>query len=290
MKRIITHNGSLRFKLFLAVFSALLTALSFPPFKVGFIIYFAPLLLLFALEETSPRRAFFIGYVWGLVFNLGILYGVFWATIPGTFGMLTVISLVPAINCLVYAFVSRRAKLLGYIVWPLVWVTFDYLRTLSELAFPWGDFGYTQTYYLPLIQAAEIFAVYGVSLMIHTVNILLYAFLKSNKHGLKKFVPLGAAVLLPLLFLTYGWLRLPQKTIPGDFKVVLAQGNITRDIKWKRNGDRVSLDTYLDMSRQAGKFSPNLIIWPETSMLCTWLPQGLRTGGLYFSNTTSLKA
>ena len=255
----------MKIKYYLISLSALLTALAFPPYKTGFFVYFSSILLLFALEKLSPRKAFIIGYIWGLVFNLGVLYGVFWATIPGAFGMLTAISLMPALNCLVYSLVSKKSKKLGYIIWPLIWVSWDYLRTLTQLNFPWTDYGYTQSYYLSIIQPAEIFGVYGISLMIHIVNILLYVSIRSAAKLKQRLIPFGIALMLPFVFLIYGWARLPADYEDGSFKITLIQGNITRDIKWQQGGDQKSLDIYLDMTNQVDADKTDLIIWPETA-------------------------
>jgi len=252
-------------KIYLISLSALLTVIAFPPYKTGFIIYFSPILLLIALEKLTLRKTFIIGYIWGLIFNFASLYGVFWATIPGTFGMLTIISLIPAVSCLLYAFVSARSKTLGYIIWPLIWVSWDYLRTLTELNFPWSDYGYTQSYYLPIIQPAEIFAVFGISLMIHFVNILFYASVRSNRAPKQRLVMLGTALVLPLIFLVYGWLRLPPESEEGSFRIALLQGNITRDIKWREGGAQFSFDTYIGMTHKADSIGADLIIWPETA-------------------------
>lgn len=255
----------MKLRIYLASISALLTAISFPPYEAGFIIYLSPIVLLFAIEKLSLRKAFIIGYIWGLIFNFAILYGVFWATIPGTLGMLAIIPLIPGLNCLLYAFIYKRSKLLAFISWPLTWVGWDYLRTLTELAFPWADYGYTQTSYLPIIQSAEIFGVYGISLMIHTVNILLYVSLKSIFTPKRRLVFLGVALFLPLVFLIYGWLRLPPDTENGNFKIAMLQGNITRDLKWKEGGREQSMNIYLDLTNQADSCEVDLIIWPETA-------------------------
>jgi len=256
---------SQRTSIYLICLSAISTALAFPPYKLGFLAYVTPVLLLAVLENVSIRKAFIYGYIWGLVFNTGVLYGVFWATIPGSFGMLAIMSLLPAMFCVAYLFISRQSAMMGYIFWPMFWVGWDYLRTLTELNFPWTDYGYTQSYYLPLIQASEIFGVFGVSFMIHTVNILLFIALKKYFLGQRLRYQIIAAIVLPLLFLIYGWTRLPELPVEGDLKIALAQGNITREIKWRDGGDEFSLNRYLDMTRQADSLGADLCVWPETA-------------------------
>ena len=256
---------SIKTKIWLICLSAFLTAITFPPYRLGFLIYIAPILLLLVIDKSSPRQAFALSYLWGLVFNLGVLYGVFWATIPGTFGMLAIISLVPALNGLVYKLISQRSRVLALIAWPLLWVSWDFLRTLTQLNFPWGDYGYTQSYYLPLIQSAEIFGVYGVSLMIHIVNVLIYEFAQVSLKKRTRFISLGVALLLPVVFLIYGFIRMPSEIEPGTLKVALAQGDIGREEKWEPGGRDLSFDTYTDMTLRAAADGAKLAIWPETA-------------------------
>jgi len=254
-------------KIWLVCLSAMVTAIAFPPYRVGFLVFFSPILLLLALEGLSLRRAFGIGYIWGLVFNLSVLYGVFWATIPGTFGMLAIVSLVFAVIVAVYRYISVRSRLWGYIIWPFLWVSWDYLRTLTEFNFPWGDYGYALSYYLPMIQAADIFGVYGISLIIHSVTILLYILIRHELNRKIRFGLLSAVIVLPLILLLYGWAKLPAKdnNSEGAFKIALLQGNITRELKWQPGGADLSFDEYLEMTRSVLADSADLVIWPETA-------------------------
>ena len=253
-------------KIWLIAVSALLTAVAFPPYKLGFLVYFSPILLLIVIDRLPARQAFAFGYLWGIIFNLGTLYGVFWATVGGTFGMLAAISLIPALNVLAYKFVSNKSRILGYVIWPLIWVAWDYLRTLTQFNFPWNDYGYTQASYLPIIQAAEIFGVYGVSLMIHVVNILLYSIIVSDLKNKSRLALLSIAAFLPVAFMIYGYIRIPAQTEPGDLDIALIQGNITRDIKWSSGGRAISFATYMNMTREAYQKGVDLVIWPETAL------------------------
>lgn len=222
---------------------------------------------MYALRETKGKQAFGLGYIWGLFYNLALLYGVFWATVPGTIGMLAVIAILPAFNAWLFSKVSSKNRIVGMAIWPALWVGWEYLRTLTELNFPWGDLGYTQVYYLPLIQPAELFGVYGVSLMVYTVNVILYAavFLTRPRRRLKIGL-IMSAVALPLLFYLYGLFRLPAEESPGGYRVAIAQGNIGPDVKWEKEGVEFSYSTYLELTKQAADSGAQLVIWPETAM------------------------
>ncbi len=180
--------------------------------------------------------------------------------------MLAAVSLIFATIALAYKFVSNKSKILGYIIWPMLWVGWDYLRTLTELNFPWTDFGYTQAYYLPLIQVADIFGVFGISMMIYTVNVLLYITIKSEFRNKTRLASLVIAMLLPVIFTIYGLIRLPEQSPEGSLDIALVQGNIDRETKWKSGGRAISFATYLNMTREAIEHDVDLVIWPETAM------------------------
>jgi apolipoprotein N-acyltransferase len=256
----------MRSKLILIFASAIFTALAFPPYKFGFVVYFAPVLLLYLLENTDLKEAFGIGYIWGIVFNMALLYGVLWATVPGTFGAIIIIALAPAFSCWLYRLIARRSPVLGLIMWPLLWVAIDYIRTFSELNFPWSDIGYTQSYYLPLIQISEITGVYGVSLLICIINVLIYSAIRLNLNQTRQRILLGTAIILPTLLLVYGFVRLPAESELGTVKIAIAQGNIGPEVKWENGGDRLSYETYIELTRQAAADSCLMVIWPETAL------------------------
>jgi apolipoprotein N-acyltransferase len=54
----------------------------------------------------------------------------------------------------------------GYILQWLLWVAYEYLRTLGFLGYPYGIAGYSQWSVLPVIQIADIFGVWGVSALV----------------------------------------------------------------------------------------------------------------------------
>ncbi|MDR2394313.1 MAG: apolipoprotein N-acyltransferase [Treponema sp.] len=54
----------------------------------------------------------------------------------------------------------------GYLLQVLLWMSFEYLRTQGFLGYPYGITGYSQWRFIPLIQIADIFGVWGVSLLV----------------------------------------------------------------------------------------------------------------------------
>ncbi|MDR0721846.1 MAG: apolipoprotein N-acyltransferase [Treponema sp.] len=54
----------------------------------------------------------------------------------------------------------------GYLLQVLLWMSFEYVRTQGFLGYPYGITGYSQWRLIPLIQIADIFGVWGVSLLV----------------------------------------------------------------------------------------------------------------------------
>ncbi|MDR1030689.1 MAG: apolipoprotein N-acyltransferase [Treponema sp.] len=54
----------------------------------------------------------------------------------------------------------------GYLVQGLLWISFEYLRTQGFLGYSYGITGYSQWRFIPLIQIADTFGVWGVSVLV----------------------------------------------------------------------------------------------------------------------------
>ena len=54
----------------------------------------------------------------------------------------------------------------GFIVQWLIWIGYEYIKTLGFLGFSYGVVGYSQWQFVPLIQIASIFGVWGVSALV----------------------------------------------------------------------------------------------------------------------------
>ncbi|GHV86092.1 apolipoprotein N-acyltransferase 1 [Spirochaetia bacterium] len=63
---------------------------------------------------------------------------------------------------LTVVFYPRRA----YLVQWLLWLSYEYLRTLGFLGFPYGISGYTQWSFTPLLGISSVFGVWGVSALV----------------------------------------------------------------------------------------------------------------------------
>ena len=149
----------------LSILTGLLFALSLPPFKTGVLAYVALIPFFILLEEKSLKEAFRWGYVTGLFVDIGSLFWIGWVTLPGCIGALLILPFFVALYALLHTFLVQRLSLLAYFFSPFLWSSIEYLQSFGETAFPWNLLGYSQSYYIRLIQYAEYTSVYGVSFL-----------------------------------------------------------------------------------------------------------------------------
>jgi len=258
--------------LYLVSLSALLFSLAFPPSPLGFVAYFSLVPLLLALENKSPYFAFRTGYLFGLISNSLLLFWVGWATIGGAVAAILLLCFYPAILCWFYALVQRRWKEGALFFFPFLWVAMEYVRSLTEISFPWLNLSYTQTYYLKLIQYASLWGNYAVSFWILWLNLMVYLFIRHKK---RRGLATGLFAILIILPYIYGSWVMSEKSVRMDpywkgeeIKIALLQGNMEPEIKWDDRFLDYNIRTYIDMSKKAAQEQVDLILWPETAAPC----------------------
>ena len=263
---------------YLIAFSAIVSFLCFPPFPFGPLIFISLALFFYSIEDLSPRSAFFYGYLWGLIFHLGLLYYIAWVTVPGMLATVLILALIPGTAALIFVKLLSKIRPMALLFIPSYFLTWNWLLTKSDLNYPWTDFGYALSYFQTLIQAADIAGVYLISLFIIAVSLLVYASisgqfnLDSRKRNGLRYI----AVLIVAIFLVYGHLRLSQLNRNArdnkGLTIGLIQGNISKDVKWSPEFLQFSFERYFELSRKAAREGAEFLIWPETA-LPTYLAQ-----------------
>lgn len=199
-------------RLAVAVGIGLLWAAAFPKLGLAGVAWFAPGLLLLCALGQSAGRAFRIGYVGGLAFNLAALHWLWFIPVPvaPVFGWLVLsayLALYPAVwvwlclgvagvqlqvnSCRLPVAGSERPAALWQLgsaavkssiwlqrtLWALacavIWVALEMVLGRLLTGFPWLFLGVTQYQVLPLIQVASVTSVYGVSFLIVWVSVSL---------------------------------------------------------------------------------------------------------------------
>jgi len=257
-------------KYVLIILSSSLTALSYPPLHLGFLAYFSFVPLLFTLWETDGIETFKYSYIWAFVYSLLSLHWISWIgswpTFFGTILSAVYIAFFPAtLLWLVIRIKNSFYSSIALILFPFLWIGMEYIRSLTDLGFPWQDLANTQTYYLYLIQFADLLGSSGVSFWIILLNIFFFLILKRRKFAIK-FIYLIILITLYLAPYLYGKYVMDnyRDIMLEDFNVALLQGNIDPRDKWDRELQYSNLDSYISMMEAVGD-SIKLVIWPESA-------------------------
>ncbi len=257
--------------LLISLFLGALLTLAFSPFNIYSLAFISPAILLFIWLRSSPQQALWTGLLFGLGF-FGT--GASWIYISiHRYGNASV-SLAAFITFLFVLFLACYPATLGYLfrkffsrtsmlkqclfIFPALWVTWEYLRSVLFTGFPWLLIGYAQST-TPLQGLAPIIGVYGLSLITVIISGAL-VLLATRQTGTIKTI----ALLLIFGLIGLGWAfknHAWTKPIGKPIKASLIQGDIPQTIKWDQSYIVQNINVYKNLTLT--HFSSQLIVWPE---------------------------
>lgn len=234
--------------------SGILLTLAFAPFNVGFLSYIAFIPLL----AWDLKRPFLAGFAFGIVHYASLLFWILFLVVPPptkNWVVLGVIVLIIYLS-LYYGVLSLAIKRLGVISMPFVLVLLEFIRSQGDLGFPWGVVGYSQTFYLPVLQFASIFGIYGLSFIVGLFNLIIFLIVKNRKF-----------YLVPIPFVIFfSGLTVLKPTHYSDLKVGILQPNINTNIVWNQGLRERTFDVLVANSDSLADEGAMLVIWPESSI------------------------
>ncbi|MEO5656921.1 MAG: apolipoprotein N-acyltransferase [Nitrospiria bacterium] len=286
----------------LAALSGALLVLSFPLPRLTLLAWFALVPLLIAASQESPRRAFVLGWIAGVVYFTGTLH---WLTntmvnyghLPPWLSYPILLLLTLYLGLYVGGFAWAARTLADQPAWrqlvalPAIWTALEFARGHLLTGFPWAALGYSQAAVLPLIQIADLTGVAGVSYVLVFTNVALaqaVAAVWPRAHmsiplpvasivpppaspaSRSPIVPLAAAVLVLNGILAYGHRQLEvfrrDDAAAERVTVAVVQGNIDQDQKWDPAHLRDTTERYQALTREQTAHRPDLVVWPEAAM------------------------
>lgn len=248
------------------IFWGFILALGYLPLHIGFVSWFALIRPLVIVSRLKGRQAFGAAYFYAFFANLFHLYWVAIVTPPGMVAAIFILSLYPAVIMTAFSKLYRMKRWLGLAALPFLWIGMEYVRSLSQIAFPWTDLSYSMGYNLTFIQIVSVIGCYGMSFIIILFNVFIWQVLES-RNRLERRVTAGLAFLLVLVATyLYGWVEFEPYPEEGDIRIAMLQGNVPLGVKWKPETRTRNFVLYDSLASEAADGdSLDLIVWPETA-------------------------
>ncbi len=255
----------------LCIPSAILLIFSFPRSNLWILAWVGFVPLFFAIQNKSKAKAFLVSYITGIIFWTGIIYWLIHITLPGQIILILYLALYFGIFGLIILAYSLQLTAYSYLLIPSSWVLLEYLRSHLFTGFPWALLGCSQYLNLPVIQIADITGVYGVSFLVMMVNVVIYSAISYKLSAISRKQKYLLPLLILFITLAYGCFKiysLQLKAYSLQLKVSVIQGNIPQELKWDSKNNDLIINKYINLTVQAAKDKPDLIIWPEAAMPC----------------------
>lgn len=226
-----------------------------------------------AVRAPSAKAAAKAGYVIGA---LAACCNLYWTVLPiHDYGNLAwplalpvpvLMGMVLGLYTLVLALLMRLAarRLPPWLFGPfcaVAWASMEMARGTLLTGFPWLTLAAAFSPWPAAIQGAAFVGAYGLSGVLAGLAAWLAVPGPVSRQGLAALA-LGAA----LFFLGNfrAWEPAPKD---AAIHATIIQGNVDQSRKWDPATQQETIDTYLDLTRQALKDAPtDLVVWPETAM------------------------
>ncbi len=272
--------------IFWALLSGVLLFLSFPKFGTGLLAWIAFIPLLYALQAKTPYQGFLTGFLTGFSAYIGIIYWIAYVVVhygylplPVGIAVMLLLSAYLALYVALFAagvvyFYARGVS--PILAAPLLWTSLEFAKSHLLTGFPWENLGYSQYLFAPLIQAADITGVFGLSFAVIFINVVIFNVFNFRWSGTDRVrrsrriaAEITAGCLLMIVLFGYGIFRLNdvKKSLEQapQMPVSLIQGNIDQSIKWDPAFQEETVRIYKALTLQVAPSAGGLIVWPETA-------------------------
>ena len=263
----------------LLILSGLLLGISFTPFPfpftllifIGLVPYFAVIKRRTTLASISKAT-----FLFSFIFSIITIYWVgSWSSEADPFLMMAGAALLLAYPCVLLIpstlfYLARKVfpKFDALWLFPIFWVTLEYMLTLTDLRFPWLLLGHGLAKFNLFIQGADIIGTNGLSLVTVFINLLLYkSFFEKRESAKYNLRPALIAAFIFLSLLIYGIYKVSSfKISEKKVTVGIVQPNLDPWDKWSTGNLGQLTKSYLNLSRKCVSEGAEIILWPETAL------------------------
>lgn len=258
-----------------AITGGILIFLGYAGFDQFYLEWICLVPILWAIRDQHPGQAFRIGWLAGIVMNIG---GFYWAIqmfrdfagMNGLVSFLGLLLLAAANGFLVAAWAWATRLITRDTGWSLAWVS-PVVWTALEKFWPelFPNYLGASQYKFPLVtQIADLTGILGVTFVVVFFNSTLFAVLEEwfqNRRSARRQLLVLAAVISAVMM--YGQLRISmidrQSATAEHLTIGMIQTN--RGAGDKRNDPESLLREHQEMSRTVAASQPlDMIVWPES--------------------------
>ncbi len=248
--------------------SAGLTYLGTGLHPIWWCLWLAPIPVLAVATHLGRGAAFLLAFIAWLVGALNEWnYFTRWIEVP--LPLIAIVILVPALVfglCVLFArsFLLRGSLVLGAIAFPVSWVAYEYLSEVGSPNSTFGNLGYTQMDFIPIIQIASITGIWGISFIVFlfagTIGALLSG---AGKPSQRRGLALAVGALLCLLFFFGEW-RLSSHPHARSVTVTLMAKDVPISVYLGSEEQALKLlGEYADEVRRATPPGTQVVVLPE---------------------------
>lgn len=247
-----------------------LSVLALPPFYVlPILLVTVPALLLLLEGAGRTRTAFVVGWAFGFGYFVAGLYWIANALLidAASFGWMIPFA-TAGLGSVLAVYIGGSTALLvrlgltglpRVLAFAALWTLMEILRGVLLTGFPWNPVGSVWAGVAPVMQAAAVVGVFGLSLGTMLVAALPVLGRRALGVGM-----LGLAVVAGA-----GWFRIPDGAAPvaDGVRLRLVQPAIPQAMKWAEGAREANLGRYLSLSQLPGHgVAPTHILWGETAV------------------------
>ena len=259
-------------KYLLALFCGLLFPLGFAPFDYWPLTILSISLALYLVSEKVENNTFLLGLFYGIGqwgFGISWVYvsihyhgnqGIF-SSFLITSAFVFFLSLYTGLTFyLIKKFRTSNKNLNYLLLFPVIWVTVEIIRSYLFTGFPWLIVGASLAGtsvggWIPIL------GTYGATILAVMISGCLVLFFRNKKK--MHWSPALIIVIILLSSFTLNKINWTEHT--GEaLNVALVQGNISQEIKWHPTQKEESFNIYTELSEPF--WLSDLIIWPETAI------------------------
>jgi len=264
---------------FFIFLTALLLSLPFYRNFSGIVLFIAWVPLLFVedhltrhKEKYRSGRAFLLGWLTFLIWNLFTIYWIKNATLPGAIAALIINSFFMALAFWLIHLTHRMlGEKFGYFAFLMMWTAYEHFYLNFQIDFPWLLLGNGFAKDIPLVQWYEFTGVLGGTLWVLFVNLLIFLIFR---HYLRtwsireKFFELGVLLFMLVVPVTYSLIRYHTcKDAGKPVEVVVVQPNIDPyNDKFSGLSEYQQVSIMLHLADSLVTDHTDYVVFPETAI------------------------